>query len=168
MKQPIRLVTRAVSAGGIPALREVFSALPADYPAAVAIVQHRSDRQPDLLAKVLSRDSRLSVNPVKAGERLQPGRVYLAPARRHLVIQGNGTFGTIAGPKIHHLHSSANPLFETAAKALGPGVVAVVLTGGDSDAISHPSNQLDVSPLLADSVGQSLGLDAARSVEIRR
>jgi two-component system chemotaxis response regulator CheB len=35
--------------------------------------------------------------------------------------------------KIHHLNSSANPLFESAAKILGPGVVAVVLTGGDSD-----------------------------------
>jgi two-component system, chemotaxis family, protein-glutamate methylesterase/glutaminase len=145
MKQPICLVIIAASAGGMPALRKVLTALPADYPAAVAIVQHRSGWQPDLLAKVLSRDSRLPVNPVQAGERLQPGRVYLAPAR-----------------------SSANPLFETAAKALGPGAVAVVLTGGDSDAISHPSNQLDVSPLLADSVAQSLGLDVARSVEVRR
>jgi two-component system chemotaxis response regulator CheB len=133
MKQPIQLVTIAASAGGIPALCHVLSKLPGDYPAAVAIVQHRSERQPDLLARVLSRSCRLPVGRVKRGERLQPGRVYLAPACRHLVIQGNGTFGTIDGPKIHHLHSSANPLFETAAKVMGPAVVAVVLTGGDSD-----------------------------------
>ena len=132
--RPIQLVTIAASAGGVSALRRVLSALPKDYPAAVAIVQHRSERQPDLLARVLSRSCRLPVDRVKPGERLQRGRVYLAPPRRHLVIRENGTFETIAGPKIHHLSSSANPLFETAAEIMGPAVVAVVLTGGDSDA----------------------------------
>lgn len=131
---PLRLVTIAASAGGIPALRRVLSSLPADYPAAVAIVQHRAAHKPDLLAGVLSRSSRLPVQEVISDALMKLGQVYLAPADRHLVIESNGGFGTTDGRKIHHLRSSANPLFQSAARVLGPGVVAVVLTGGDSDA----------------------------------
>jgi len=36
--------------------------------------------------------------------------------------------------KIRHVLSSANPLFTSAAGVYGDGVIAVVLTGGDSDA----------------------------------
>ena len=130
---PVRLVTIAASAGGIPALQRVLSSLPPDFPAAVAIVQHRTAREPDLLPGVLSRSTCLPVSRAMPGEQFQPGHVYLAPARRHLVVQENGTFGTMDGRKIRHLFSSADPLFETAAKLVGPELVAVVLTGGDGD-----------------------------------
>ena len=133
-QQPVRLVTIAASAGGIPAIRQVLSALPSDYPAPIAIVQHRTEHQPDLLVKVLARSSRLPVSRAVPGERLEPGHVYLAPARQHLVVRPDGRFDTVDGRKIRHLRSSANPLFETAAEVVGSGVIAVVLTGGDSDA----------------------------------
>jgi two-component system chemotaxis response regulator CheB len=51
-----------------------------------------------------------------------------------LVIQAYRTFGLSVGRRIRHVHSSANPLFESAAGVLGSRVIAVVLTGGGSDA----------------------------------
>jgi two-component system, chemotaxis family, protein-glutamate methylesterase/glutaminase len=131
---PLRLVTIAASAGGIPALQRVLSSLPADFPAAIAIVQHRTEHQPDLLAKVLGRSSRLPVRQAVSGDLMSSRQVYLAPAGHHLIVRENGTFGITDGRKIRHVRSSANPLFESAAQVVGPGVVAVVLTGGDSDA----------------------------------
>ena len=134
MKQPIRLVTIAASAGGIPALCELLSALPADYPASVAIVQHRTEHKPDLLSRILARHCKLPVSQVQPGEPMLPGHVYLAPARRHLLVRPDETFATTDGRKIRHLHSSADPLFETAAQVFGSTLIAVVLTGGDADA----------------------------------
>ncbi len=40
----------------------------------------------------------------------------------------------VDGGRIRHVLSSANPLFSSAAEALGGRVIAVVLTGGDRDA----------------------------------
>jgi two-component system chemotaxis response regulator CheB len=58
----------------------------------------------------------------------------VAPADKHLVIRADRTFGVTNGRKIHHVRSSADPLFQSAAQVSGGGVLAVVLTGGDSDA----------------------------------
>jgi two-component system, chemotaxis family, protein-glutamate methylesterase/glutaminase len=132
--QPIQLVTIAASAGGIQAMRRVLAALPSDFPAPVVLVQHRSFHTPDLLPRVLGRWSHMPVSPARAGERLSPGVVYVAPADKHLVIRADRTFGVTNGRKIHHVRSSADPLFESAAQVSGGGSLAVVLTGGNSDA----------------------------------
>jgi two-component system chemotaxis response regulator CheB len=115
-------------------MHRVLAALPSDFPAAVVLVQHRSFHTPDLLPRVLGRWSHMRVAPARAGERLSPGVVYVAPADKHLVIRADRTFGVTNGRKIHHVRSSADPLFQSAAQVSGSGVLAVVLTGGDSDA----------------------------------
>jgi two-component system, chemotaxis family, protein-glutamate methylesterase/glutaminase len=132
--RPIELVTVAASAGGIQAMQQVLAALPADFPAPVVLVQHRSFHTPDLLPRVLGRWSHMPVSPARAGQRLSPGVVYVAPADKHLVICADRTFGVTNGRKIHHLRSSADPLFQSAAQVSGGRILAVVLTGGDSDA----------------------------------
>ena len=64
-----------------------------------------------------------------------PGTVYLAPPREHLVIRRDETLALVDGHrKIRHVFSSADPLFASAAQVYGDGVIAVVLTGADSDA----------------------------------
>lgn len=62
------------------------------------------------------------------------GTVNLGPADRHLLVQPGKRFISLDGHKIRHVLSSANPLFESAAEALGSKEIAVVLTGGDRDA----------------------------------
>jgi len=134
-RTPIQIVVVAASAGGIAALRRVLGALPADLPVPVAIVQHRSTQQPNLIATVLGRWSRLPVRLVPAeGTTVEPGVIYVAPPDRHLVVAEARSFATFDGQRIRHLRSSANPLFASAAAVHGAGVLAVVLTGGDSDA----------------------------------
>lgn len=130
---PYRLVVIAASAGGVLALRRVLAALPPDFPLPVAVVQHRSQRAPDLLGKVLSRSCRLPVRRVEPNEPIRPGTVYLARQDTHLVVRPDLTFGLSNGRRIRQLLSSANPLFASAAREMGP-VIAVVLTGRGRDA----------------------------------
>lgn len=128
------LVVLAASAGGLPALLRILAGLPAGFPAALVVVQHRSTRHPSLLARVLARRSPLEVREITPGETLRPGIVYLAPPNLHAVVESDLTLALRDGRKIKFLLSSANPLFESAAAALGGRVIAVVLTGGGSDA----------------------------------
>jgi two-component system chemotaxis response regulator CheB len=127
------LVTIAASAGGIQALWRILSSLPVDFPIPIAIVQHRTAQSPDRLAYVLGRKSSLPVARAIEGEPLRAGRVYLAPANFHLLIQPDKCLAFRDGQKIHHVRSSADPLMASAAASLGSRVIAVVLTGGDSD-----------------------------------
>lgn len=128
------LVVMAASAGGLAALESILGALPADFPVPIAVVQHRTAARPNLLARVLSRYTPLMVKTAEQGEKLRPGTVYLAPPDFHLLIQRNGCCDLFDGIRIRHVLSSANPLFASAAEAFGKRVIAVVLTGGDSDA----------------------------------
>lgn len=128
------LVVMAASVGGVAAFESVLASLPADFPLPIAIVQHRSTKDPNLMARVFSRHTPLVVKMVAQGERLEPGTVYLAPPDAHFSVDGRLCASLEDGRKIRHVLSSANPLFESAARALPGRVVAVVLTGYDRDA----------------------------------
>ena len=119
--------------GATEALRVMLSRLPADFPAALLIVIHTSPASPDYMASVLGRYSTLPVDYGQEGEPVLPGRVYLAPADRHLEIGSPGIIHLDDGPKVHFARPAADRLFITAAEVFGDRVVSLVLSGGDSD-----------------------------------
>lgn len=133
VSSPFEMVLIAASAGGIPALQDFLRKLPSSFPVPIAVVLHRTQAQPVRLAQVLSRESELPVKTAEQGERFQSGIVYLAPPRQHLVVRPDRRFHLMDGHKIKYVHSSANPLFESAAYSLEGRVVAVVLTGSGTD-----------------------------------
>lgn len=128
-----RLVVLAASRGGLKALAAVLGGLPPDLPAAVLVVQHLEPGRRSVLAQLLDARSALPVAQAAGGERVRPGRVYLAPPDRHLVANADGTISLSDAPRVRFSRPSADPLFVSAAEAYGPGLVAVVLTGGGGD-----------------------------------
>jgi two-component system chemotaxis response regulator CheB len=127
------VVVLAASAGGIQALGHIFRALPADFRAALAVVQHRDPRVPGLLAAVLQRSSTLPVQDAASGDRLQPGRISLAPANRHLVVEPDGSLSLSTAAPVRSTRPAADVLFASVAPVFTTRVIAVVLTGYDSD-----------------------------------
>ena len=130
---PFYAVALAASAGGVEALSEVLSGLPADFPAAVLVVQHRTAERPFLLPQVLSRRTRLMVKQAEEGAVLCPATVFLAPPDRHLLVNANSTLSLSRSAKVHHVRPSANRLLESLAGSFRQWAIAVVLTGADSD-----------------------------------
>jgi len=121
------------SAGGIEVLRRVLGELPADCPAAIAIVLHRSPHGSGSLASVLARQTTLSVYDAEHGMRFTPGSIYLAPSDHHMLLQG-GRIALNRGPKQNSSRPSIDPLFRSAA-AYQSRVVALLLTGGGDDGV---------------------------------
>ena len=127
------LVALAASAGGVHALSVVVAALPADLAAPVVIVQHLAPRHPSHMAEILSRQTTLHVKQARDGEALRHGVVYIAPPDRHLLVNRDGTLTLAETELVHFVRPSADLLFESAAAAFGPGLVAVVLSGSGED-----------------------------------
>lgn len=128
------LIVLAASAGGFSVLQQIVGSLPPGFPVPLVIVFHRTARVPSLLPRILARSTSLVVKEAVAGERIQPGVIYIAPADRHLKVNADRTFSTFDGQRIRHLRASANPLLDSAAEVFGKRVIAVVLSGTDSDA----------------------------------
>jgi two-component system, chemotaxis family, protein-glutamate methylesterase/glutaminase len=131
---PLWLVAITASAGGIQALRTILAYLPADLPAAVVIVQHRSPTVVSALERILARVSRLPVQSALTDDVILPGRVYVARPDLHLTVQNDRRFRYVDGTRVRGLRSSGNPLLDSAARVFGRHTIAVVLTGGGTDA----------------------------------
>jgi two-component system, chemotaxis family, protein-glutamate methylesterase/glutaminase len=127
------LIVIAGSSGGMEALHTICRALPPDFPAAIAIVQHRMKAHAELLAELLTGWTTLVVSDATEGAVLQAGTIYIAPPDRHMTVTLARTIALIDGVRIRHVLSSADPLFESAALAYGDRLTAVVLTGHDGD-----------------------------------
>jgi len=125
----------AASAGGLEALSVVLGGLPANFPAAIAIVMHLSPDHKSILAEILNSRSDLDVRQAKTGDRLCEGRAFVAPPNHHLLVTKDGflELSSASAKKIHFARPSAEPLFTSVAQVYQKNAIAVVLTGGDGD-----------------------------------
>lgn len=132
--QAFDIVAFASSAGGVQALTEVLSRLPADFPAAIVAVQHLSPRHESLLSTVLGRKTSLRVADAEEGRRLGPGSVLIAPRDRHVTIGPGGAIHLTETEKVQHVRPSADVLLRSVAEVYGARAIAVVLSGTGHDA----------------------------------
>ena len=126
------IVVIGASAGGIDALRVLASALPTEFPTPICVVLHTAPESPGLLPDILNRAGRLTALSPTDGERLQAGRVYVAPPDRHLVVEP-GRVRVTKGPKENRFRPAIDPLFRSAAQVYGPAAIGVILTGNLDD-----------------------------------
>ena len=126
------LVVIGASLGGLEALQEVLGHLPEDFPAAVAICQHRRPDYGSRLGKLLGDCCKLPVREPDDKAYIEPGIVYLAPPDYHLLIERGWLALSIDAPVLF-ARPSIDVLFESAAEAYGPACVGVLLTGASAD-----------------------------------
>jgi len=128
-------VAIAASAGGLEALRKLLGTLPPDFPAAIIVVQHRTPSAAENNFKqILANFVTMPVVSAKDDQVVAPGRIYVARSDAHLTVSADKRFVYSNRRRIKFLCSSANPLLESAAVAFENKLIAVVLTGGGSDA----------------------------------
>jgi two-component system chemotaxis response regulator CheB len=127
------LVAVAASLGGPKALTAVLAPLPADFPAAIVVVQHLSARYPSSLVEILDRRTALAVQWAAPGERVRPGTTYVAPPDHHVLFTPDGTLALSHLPPVHFTRPAADLLFASVAATYGEHTIGVVLTGAGCD-----------------------------------
>jgi two-component system chemotaxis response regulator CheB len=126
------IVVVGASAGGMEALQKVVSRLPAGLPASIFVVWHLSPGMKSILPQVLSKAGPLKASNPQDGDRIEPGRIYVAPNDHHMLLE-NGYIRVARGPKENRFRPAVDPLFRSAAYVYGPRVIGVVLTGALDD-----------------------------------
>jgi len=116
------------SAGGLEALRDLVGRLPADLPAAVLVALHVPAGPRSRLPEILSRSGPLPASPARDGEPVEPGRIYVAPPDRHLLV-ADSRIQLGSGPREHGFRPAVDPLFRSVARAYGTAAAGVVLSG---------------------------------------
>lgn len=134
---PVRdVVAIGVSTGGPPAVQKLLSALPQDFPASIVIAQHMPAAFTGPFAKRLDGICALSVKEAETGDRLAPGRVFIAPGGRHLRINQKVSrieLEVTDDPKEALYKPSVNVLVSSVADGVGRRALGVILTGMGSD-----------------------------------
>ena len=156
----VQLVVVGVSTGGPDALTALLSAIPADLPAPILIVQHMPLLFVGGLARRLDTRSALAVTEAVDGQVVAPGQAVLAPGERHLAIQKRGAeilSTTHRGPPENSCCPAVDVLFRSAAEQFGAGTLGVVLTGMGQDGLVG-------ARAIRQAGGQVLAQDEASSV----
>ena len=135
LKRP-ELLAVGASTGGPQALREFFTALDGAWTAPVVVVQHMPPTFTTLLAEHLGKVSSLESVEAEHGMPLLPGRIHLAPGDHHMTVRREGAGLVLALDQtapVNFCRPAVDPLFRSAAQALGDTVLGVMLTGMGHD-----------------------------------
>lgn len=120
------------SAGGIEALQQFLSTMPARSGLAFLVVIHLPSDHDSVLTDVLQRCTRMRVEKVEGELQVQPDNVYVLPPGRPLQSEGGRlVLGKVPAGLARHV--VVDICFRTLADSHGPHAAAVVLSGMDGD-----------------------------------
>jgi two-component system chemotaxis response regulator CheB len=131
-----QLTAIGTSTGGPVALQKILTAIPANYPHPIILVQHMPATFTAAFASRLNNLCKIQVKEAADGDVLKPGCAYLAPGGRQMTLEGR--------QKVARLRVSEDAmglnyapcvdlLFTSIAKAIPGGALGVLLTGMGSD-----------------------------------
>jgi two-component system chemotaxis response regulator CheB len=132
---PTQVIAIAASTGGPAAIHLILSALPADFPVPILVVQHISRGFSAGFAAWLDNASALRVKLAERGEDIRAGTVYVADDDHHLCVTTARKIHLSTAPPVGGFRPSATPMFETVAAAYRRSAIAVILTGMGRDGV---------------------------------
>ncbi len=137
--EEISAVVIGASAGGVEALGALLPSLPARCTASVLIVVHMPRQRPSLLKDLFTARCALLVREAQDKQPVEPGTVYFAPPDYHLMLEpdedGSPSIALSVDEPVHFSRPSIDVLFESAAECWGERLMAIILTGANSDGV---------------------------------
>lgn len=133
LERKIEMVVIGASAGGVHALREFFRILPAQFQMPILVVQHLP-RGPRLDLEMIY-GTRRGSRYLEAEDKLRPrvGDVVMAVPDYHVAMEKTGALALSQDAPVHFSRPSIDVLFESVARAKGPRVAGILMSGANQD-----------------------------------
>ena len=135
-KHPVNVVAIGTSTGGPVALQKVITALPANFPVPILLIQHMPATFTPAFAERLNSLSAINVKQAEDGDVLQPGHAYLAPGGKQMLVGNRGGRASISildGDERLTYKPSVDLTFGSVSKSFPGKVLSIVLTGMGAD-----------------------------------
>jgi two-component system chemotaxis response regulator CheB len=155
-----RLLAIGSSTGGPQALFTLFQGLGRAVHVPVVVTQHMPPTFTPILADHITRLGQMTCTEAQDGEPLLPGRAYLAPGDRHLLVDGNRAMlrsRVTSDPPENFCRPAVDPMLRSAAVACEGRVLVAMLTGMGHDG-------LDGTKRVIQAGGCAIGQDEPTSI----
>lgn len=129
MRQTIVVI--AASRGALPVLRTLVENLDRSFVTTILLVMHIG-RHPSILPELLGRWGHVPTSHAIHGEKIEAGRIYVAPPDRHMVVSGDALHLLNTAAE-NFCRPAADPLFRSVAARYKDRVIGVVLSGDLDD-----------------------------------
>ncbi|AIG01116.1 putative chemotaxis response regulator protein-glutamate methylesterase [Pseudomonas fluorescens] len=129
----VQAIVVGASAGGVEALLSIFGALVPGFSLPIIVVLHLPDERRSQLAEVFGRRVAMTVVEARDKEMIQPATLYFAGPGYHLSVEHDLSLSLSQEERVHHSRPAIDYLFESAADAYGPNLLAILLTGANQD-----------------------------------
>ncbi|MFT3931511.1 MAG: chemotaxis response regulator protein-glutamate methylesterase [Spongiibacteraceae bacterium] len=127
------LVAIGTSTGGPVALQQVLTALPANFPSPIVLIQHMPGTFTSAFAERLNSLCKIDVKEAVDGDSLRPGLALLAPGGKQLMISKGGKVKVLPGDERVNYKPCVDITFASAANVYRDQVLAIILTGMGAD-----------------------------------
>ena len=124
-----RMIGIVAASGGVAAVPKILAGLPREFTVPIVVVQAIPPHYLDPLVAKFGKGCLLNVVAAEDGQVPEPGKVYVATGSPYLVLEK----GCLRFEPSDRNYQSNNVLFRSMARELGPGAIAVILTGMGRD-----------------------------------
>ena len=123
------------SAGSLDVLLEIFPQLSQNLNFPIILVVHRKASNESLLTDLIRNRTSLLVSEAEEKEVLKAGKVFIAPADYHMLIEEDHSISLDYSEKINYSRPSIDVTFQSAAEVFRSGLVCILLSGSNADGV---------------------------------
>ncbi len=128
-----RAIVIGGSAGSFPVLVKILGQLDPGFSLPVIVSLHRLKHIREGLVEALSIKSVPETLEPYDKQKIESGKVYLAPANYHLFVELGNTFGLSTGALVNYSRPSIDLTFQSAAYVYRDKLIGILLSGANKD-----------------------------------
>lgn len=132
MPQVDRCCVVGGSAGGLNALRQIYNTIHQNLSCAIVIILHLHKSMHEIEYNYCL-SARHEISEVVDKQPLCPSVSYIAPADYHVLVERDKNLALTSDEAVNFSRPAIDVTLRSAAKVFGPNLLAVVLTGANSD-----------------------------------